>query len=123
MGYNGVGILSVRGSGTSGYVQSNRFILRRKKQSENLFIENVNDSLDQILPNIHILNHKIKRDIEMVVLKLQIDLKLQSIDIENIESKIFMRLKDQKKVSKLTLNFDSVSYVRSKNTHSLSELK
>ncbi len=78
--YNGIGLLTARGSGTSGYVQTNRFNLRSGPQSAALsrpadLSAPVGGSQKQ--PNREILEHAKKRDIELKLLQLQDDLEEQ----------------------------------------------
>ena len=64
--YNGIGILSVRGSGTSGYVQGNKFNLRAGRPLQNRFPDSAEakgPALRQ--PDESILLHNRKREIEV----------------------------------------------------------
>ena len=63
--YNGIGILSVRGSGTSGYVQGNKFNLRGGRPLQNRFPDNTDKGPTQRVPDEDILKHNQKRDIEL----------------------------------------------------------
>ena len=64
--YNGIGILSVRGSGTSGYVQGNKFNLRGGRPLQNRFPDNTGDKgPTQRVPDEEILKHNQKREIEL----------------------------------------------------------
>ena len=64
--YNGIGILSVRGSGTSGYVQGNKFNLRGGRPLQNRFPDNSADKGPiQRVPDENILKHNQKREIEL----------------------------------------------------------
>jgi serine/arginine repetitive matrix protein 2 len=64
--FAGIGLLSVRGSGTSGYVQTNRFNLRGPPQTQ--FRDRDDDRGPvQKKPNEEILEHNRKRQIELEV--------------------------------------------------------
>ncbi len=77
--YNGIGLLTARGSGTSGYVQSNRFNMRSGPQSAASrpadLAAPVGPSNKQ--PNKDILEHAKKREIELKLLELQDELEDQ----------------------------------------------
>ena len=71
--YNGIGLQTVRGSGTSGYVQTNRFNIRKLPDKRVMLSD---DKLEdqgpkQQQPNKAILDHNRKREIELQVLKEQ----------------------------------------------------
>jgi len=67
--YNGIGILSVRGSGTSGYVQGNKFNLRGGRPVQNRFPDNTEDKgPTQRQPDESILLHNHKREVELKLL-------------------------------------------------------
>lgn len=67
--YNGIGILSVRGSGTSGYVQGNKFNLRGGRPVQNRFPDNTDDKgPTQRQPDESILLHNHKREVELKLL-------------------------------------------------------
>lgn len=73
--YNGIGILTPRGSGTSGHVQNNKFNLRpgaafareRERARDD-------DGPTHKKPNAEILDHARKRDIELEIAKLEEEL-------------------------------------------------
>lgn len=62
----GIGLLSVRGSGTSGYVQGNKFNLRGPPQRD---LRERDDSSGPVhkKPNQQILEHNRKRELELEV--------------------------------------------------------
>ena len=72
MAYNGIGLASVRGSGTSGYVQTNKFHVKASRMGPR-------DSLrdrDELpgggrKPNQEILEHNRKRAVEVKLLVLR----------------------------------------------------
>lgn len=64
--YNGIGILSVRGSGTSGYVQGNKFNLRGGRPVQSRFPDTAADKgPTQRQPDESILQHNQKRQLEL----------------------------------------------------------
>jgi serine/arginine repetitive matrix protein 2 len=65
--YNGIGILTPRGSGTSGYVTNNKFNLRGPPpQSYNLKEGDLGEAPAK-KPNEGILEHNRKRELELEV--------------------------------------------------------
>jgi serine/arginine repetitive matrix protein 2 len=77
MSYNGVGILTPRGTGTSGHVQTNKFNLRRAPVPK--FQEGRPGALPAAdkKPNQEILEHNRKRQVEVKLLELQDELEAQ----------------------------------------------
>lgn len=68
--YNGIGLQTVRGSGTSGYVQTNKFNIRRLPDRRVLQSESADGpGPGQQQPNKAILDHNRKRELELQVLK------------------------------------------------------
>lgn len=74
--YNGIGLLTPRGSGTSGYVQTNKFNLRVQPQ---LSLEERDDmkAPKQNKPNLDIIEHNRKREIELKVEEMRLLLEEQ----------------------------------------------
>lgn len=66
--YNGVGILTPRGTGTSGYVQANKFNLRRAPTQRT---DTPQAEARTRQPNKEIIDHKVKRQVELLVLQEQ----------------------------------------------------
>ena len=68
--YNGVGLQTVRGTGTSGYVQTNRFNMRHRPGPRQ---QDDRDSLaqpqQQQQPNKGILEHNRKREVEILLMR------------------------------------------------------
>ncbi len=73
--YNGIGLLTPRGSGTSGYVQTNKFNLRGKPQAARQ--EEVPAASANAQPDKGILEHNRKRQLELELLKLADELEAQ----------------------------------------------
>jgi serine/arginine repetitive matrix protein 2 len=72
--YNGIGILTPRGSGTSGYVQTNKFNLR-PGAAQRVDLRKLDETgPTQRQPNKGILDHNRKREIELEIAKLEEDL-------------------------------------------------
>ena len=70
--YNGIGILTPRGSGTSGYVTTNKFNLRPGAANRVDHRQTDRDSgPSQRQPNKGILDHNRKREIELEIAKLE----------------------------------------------------
>lgn len=69
--YNGIGLLTPRGSGTSGYVQTNKFNLRVSPQ---LSVDETdrNKAPTHKKPNIQIIEHNRKREIELKVEEMRV---------------------------------------------------
>lgn len=79
MAYNGIGLSSVRGSGTSGYVQTNKFFLTASRQKPREQMKDLR-SLEAPAarkPNHDILDHNRKRAVEMKLLELREQLEEQ----------------------------------------------
>jgi serine/arginine repetitive matrix protein 2 len=76
--YNGIGLSTVRGSGTNGYVQKNfAHVRKRPKQNETYKTEEEIAHLERQLnrkPNEEILEHERKRLVESKCMELQIEL-------------------------------------------------
>ena len=73
--YNGIGLLTPRGSGTSGYVQTNKFNLRGRPQGARR--EEATAASANIKPDEGILEHNRKRQLELELLKLADELEAQ----------------------------------------------
>lgn len=69
--YNGIGLTTVRGSGTNGYVQRNLSFVRRRQKFKTL--EETEFAKPAILkqPNKDIMEHNRKRQVELEVVKYQ----------------------------------------------------
>ena len=68
--YNGIGILTPRGTGSSGYVQTNKFNLRGPPQRRPEDLKAAHDSTSNRKPDQGILDHNRKRDIELKVVQM-----------------------------------------------------
>ena len=70
--YNGIGLLTARGSGTNGYVQSNKFFVRHRpvKAETREYGEGQGTGGVTKKPNKDILEHDRKRQIELKLVML-----------------------------------------------------
>ena len=89
--YNGIGLSTVRGSGTNGYVTRNLSHVRPSKDKVNYKTEDDIKKSEAALsrgPNQGILDHERKRKLEVKCLELEDVLKDQGCDDEEIEEKV-----------------------------------
>ncbi|KAG2696243.1 hypothetical protein I3760_07G049100 [Carya illinoinensis] len=95
--YNGIGLQTPRGSGTNGYIQSNRFLIRSKtgRVSETTKGFEANQGTAGITrkPNKDILEHDCKRQIELKLVVLQDTL----IDQGYTDAEIAEKLEDARR--------------------------
>ena len=78
--YNGIGLSTPRGSGTSGYVQRNFAAIKHRKEKVEYKTDAELAKLDRALnkpPNKEILEHQWKRSIELKCVELQDELEEQ----------------------------------------------
>eukprot|EP00210_Caulerpa_lentillifera_P007111 g6804.t1 len=86
--YNGIGLLTPRGSGTSGYVTANKFNLRRAPPPKDE-VRKESDAPKQPKPNEGILLHNRKREIEVKLFELRMRLEDEGeLDEEEIEKRV-----------------------------------
>jgi serine/arginine repetitive matrix protein 2 len=102
--YNGVGLLSVRGSGTSGYVQTNKFAIRNTSIRRNQKVTSEEDKTIQIHDN-SILEHNHKRRLLVNAIKLQDDLQLMNLKLSLVVDKVTIKYKELKKKSEVPIFF------------------
>ena len=72
--YNGIGLVTARGSGTNGHVQRNFAFVRQSKKDINYRTEEDIAKLDASTnrqPNLEILDHERKRKIEVKCAELE----------------------------------------------------
>lgn len=84
--YNGIGLSTPRGSGTSGHVQRNSASVHKKDKLESS--EKNRSELINRPPNKEILEHTRKREIELKCLELSDTLEEQGYKEEEIETKV-----------------------------------
>lgn len=72
--YNGIGLQTARGSGTNGYVQANKFLVRFRpnKVERKDFADGQGQGGVLRKANKDILDHEKKRQIELKILMLQV---------------------------------------------------
>lgn len=89
--YNGIGLTTVRGSGTNGYVQTNKAFVRPSRQR---YITSKHTGRDQLRaakihkPDAEILEHDRKRKLEVKVMELQVDMEDRGYAEHEIEEKV-----------------------------------
>lgn len=90
--YNGIGLQTVRGSGTNGHVQRNfAFVSQGKKDNIHYRTEDDIAKLDarsNRQPNLEILDHERKRKIEVKCVELEEVLETQGFTEEEIQAKV-----------------------------------
>ncbi|GAA5907801.1 U2-type spliceosomal complex subunit CWC21 [Sporobolomyces salmoneus] len=90
MSYNGVGLATPRGSGTSGHIQANRSNLRSRPQFDKSHEDRDRDSRSQHrAPDQSILDHERKRRIEAKCFELQVSLEDEGLlSSDQIQEKV-----------------------------------
>merc|ERR1712141_112594 len=110
--YNGIGLDTVRGSGTNGYVQRNMAFIKQHK-----------DKLDAQLnkkPNQEILDHERKRKVELKCIEMQELMEEQQYSKEEIERKVntFRKMLTQKEsVTEQAVDVDEFGRPIARETH------
>ncbi|GAA5838935.1 hypothetical protein JCM11251_003741 [Rhodosporidiobolus azoricus] len=87
MSYNGVGLSTPRGSGTSGHIQANRSNLRRQIQKHDKPAD-FSESFAVRAPDQGILDHERKRRIEAQCFELQDKLEDEGVSAEDVEEQV-----------------------------------
>ncbi len=111
--YNGVGVATARGTGTSGYVQRNLSAIK-PESAGNREWKVQRKALARSLPEERdpwLANHKAKRQIEVELLKLRHELETQGLQPSDIEGKISQERHSMRKLlaeGKLDLSSDVV---------------
>ena len=67
--YNGIGVTSVRGTGTSGYVQTNRFNIRHRPGPREFNQDALAQPQASREPNKGIIDHNKKRELEIQLMR------------------------------------------------------
>eukprot|EP00038_Savillea_parva_P023462 m.41032 g.41032 ORF g.41032 m.41032 type:complete len:307 (+) comp6065_c0_seq2:105-1025(+) len=91
MSYNNIGLASVRGSGTNGYVQRNFSHVRKRKETQKYggdFGSGRSDKLLTRKPNAELLEHEAKRGIEVKCVEMQDLMEEQGYPDDEIEEKV-----------------------------------
>lgn len=123
MSYNGVGLTSVRGSGTSGYVQRNLSHVSVKRKTLEQIQREQQAAMKPPVPkkaNAEILEHNQKRRIEVQIVMYEDSLKERGLKPDEIKSK-----SDEMR-QKLTLKLnrgESIDGARLSGSHAMSAAK
>ena len=88
--YNGIGLATVRGSGTNGYVQKNAaFVSRARTAETKAFDRDAKDFSKEIKeprkPNHEIIDHNRKREVELKVFRLREELEEKGVSEEQVD--------------------------------------
>lgn len=122
MSYNGVGLQTARGSGTSGYVTSNKFHrsgsrLRREEWKD---LKTLHAGAERARkPDEAILEHNRKRDIEAKLMQLEDDLEEQGVP----ESEIAERLRTKRAELERDAERAKTKATRKDDTHAVAQRK
>lgn len=122
MSYNGVGLQTARGSGTSGYVTSNKFHrsgsrLRREEWKD---LKTLHAGAERARkPDEAILEHNRKRDIEAKLMQLEDDLEEQGVP----ESEIAERLQEKRAELERDAERAESKATRKDDTHAVAQRK
>ncbi|KXS21359.1 cwf21-domain-containing protein, partial [Gonapodya prolifera JEL478] len=101
--YNGIGLSTVRGSGTNGYVQTNKASLPKWREKDARYFEKQQASFGQEIPsefggdrqpNADILLHERKRQVEVKCVQLQDQLEEEGLPAEEVEEKVSQLRRD-----------------------------
>ena len=88
--YNGIGLTSVRGSGTNGYVQRNLAHVSRQRTARAKAVDRVPDMGKELKDpkgaNTEILEHNRKREVEVKVMQLRDTLEEQGVPDDEIDA-------------------------------------
>ncbi|KAK1262686.1 hypothetical protein QJS04_geneDACA020453 [Acorus gramineus] len=111
--YNGIGLQTLRGSGTDGYIQANKFFVRPKSgrvETRELEADHGTGGVSS-KPNKEILEHDRKRKIQLKLLLLEETL----LDLGFTDSKVAERLSEAKRSLEAESNAADVSAVADKS--------
>ena len=87
--YNGIGLATVRGSGTNGYVQKNQAHVSRSRvaQLKSSDRADFGGMKEPRAPNLEIIDHNRKREVELKVMRLRDTLEEQGVAASEVEEK------------------------------------
>ena len=87
--YNGIGLATVRGSGTNGYVTKNMSHVSRSRIAERKDVSRPADFAmkEPRAPNLEIIEHNRKREVELKVMRLRDQLEEEGVSPSTIEEK------------------------------------
>jgi len=88
--YNGIGLATVRGSGTNGYVTKNMSHVSRSRIAERKETNKPSDFAmkEPRAPNLEIIEHNRKREVELKVMRLRDNLEEEGVVPSVIEEKV-----------------------------------
>ncbi|CEQ40175.1 SPOSA6832_01780 [Sporobolomyces salmonicolor] len=86
MSYNGIGLSTPRGSGTSGHIQANRSHLRARQQFDKP--ADFKESFSHRAPDQAILDHERRRRVEAKCFELQVSLEDDGVEAEEVERQV-----------------------------------
>jgi len=109
--YNGIGLNTARGSGTNGYVQTNKAFLRPQRDKVDYKSEEALQAADQLLfkePNKDILAHERKRQVEVKCLEMEDLMQQQGYSESEIQQKVttFRQFLSKKELADKSLLLD-----------------
>ena len=117
--YNGVGVGTSRGTGTNGYVQKNlSYVQSRRDDIKNWKLSQLESSVSTFHePDVGLLNHKLKRRVELLLLPLRDKLEAEGFDEDEIEDRLSEdRIRLRSELSMSSMNHDDGP---NKDTHEL----
>ena len=87
--YNGIGLATVRGSGTNGYVQKNQAHVSKARvaQLKSTDQGDFGGMKEPRAPNLEIIDHNRKREVELKVMRLRDTLEEQGVATSEVEEK------------------------------------
>ena len=88
--YNGVGVGTARGTGTNGYVQRNLSFVRSSRNDIKTWKLSQSETSSTTLhePDMNLLEHKMKRQVELLLLPLRDKLEAEGVDEDEIEDRL-----------------------------------
>lgn len=91
--YNGIGLPTPRGSGTNGYVQRNLAHVKKSRQMKVDIVAQPDTNLDK--PNLEIILHQKKREIEAKCLRLKEELEDEGWNETEVQREVDRYRKDK----------------------------
>ena len=116
--YNGVGVGTARGTGTNGYVQRNLSFVRSSRDDIKKWKLSQSESASVTLhePDMNLLDHKMKRQVELLLLPLRDKLEAEGLDEDEIEERIS---EERSKLRKDMNNLDISEPSNNRDSHQL----
>jgi len=125
--YNGIGLQTVRGSGTNGYVQRNLAFVKKHKERVDYKTDDELAKLDQGLnkqPNKEILDHERKRKVELKCMEMQELMEEQGYTDSEVQDKVNMfrkMLMAKEGVTDSAIEKDEHGRPMARETHQIAE--